>query len=137
FNSFKRPICLWNYENNIRGVINRKGVIAGWGSDENNLVSTEPKMLEVSIADPDWCLRSNDEIARHTTNRTFCAGDRNGKGPCHGDSGTGISIIENGRWTLRGLVSATLNKRKSDDCDFKEFTIYTDVAQFIPWILAS
>lgn len=37
-------------------------------------------------------------------------------------------------WYIRGIVSVTVPKDGTRICDPTKFTIYTDVAQYLPWI---
>ena len=86
FTKFIKPICLWsNPSTDIRDVAGMNGVVVGWGKTENNALSTsEPKLVEVPIVTEGECLRSNERFTAITSERTFCAGDRKGKGPCNG-----------------------------------------------------
>lgn len=62
-------------------------------------------------------------------------GDRNGVGPCLGDSGGGLYILEGGRWRLRGVVSLSLRPENGDKtCNLDEYVIFTDAAKYLPWI---
>lgn len=38
------------------------------------------------------------------------------------------------RWYLRGIVSASLIDTVEMTCDYKNYAIFTDVAQFTSWI---
>lgn len=76
FKSFIRPICLWNENNDLKSVIGDSGVVAGWGKDENGLtLSPEPKQVTLPIVSQLECLRSHDDFADITSDRTFCAGN--------------------------------------------------------------
>lgn len=86
FTNFIRPICLWsNPSSDIRDVTGIKGVVVGWGKTENNTIATEPQLVEVPIVNEGECLRSNERFTVITSERTFCAGDRKGTGPCNGN----------------------------------------------------
>jgi secreted trypsin-like serine protease len=51
-----------------------------------------------------------------------------------GDSGGGLIIKDNnGRWTLRGLVSAAI-RGPDGSCDLENYVVFTDVARHIDWI---
>lgn len=71
-----------------------------------------------------------------TSNRTFCAGSRDGSGPCYGDSGSGFLIQDQKtkRYHLRGIVSLTLFDDKVRTCDLKQYVVYVDVAKHQDWI---
>jgi secreted trypsin-like serine protease len=50
-----------------------------------------------------------------------------------GDSGGGLMLKLNGQWILRGIVSVALIGNDGY-CDANNFVVFTDVAQFVPWI---
>lgn len=89
FNKFVKPICLWLGSPSYNDLIGRNGVVAGWGKTEFDAVSTnQPKWTEIPVVNELQCIRSNDAFNKLTSERTFCAGSRDGKsGPCSGDSG--------------------------------------------------
>jgi len=81
------------------------------------------------------CHWSNPVFVSLTSNRTFCAGMRDGTGPCNGDSGSGLVIFDpnTNRYQLRGIVSRSV--RGSEPlCDLTKFTVFVDVAKYLPWI---
>uniref|UniRef100_A0A2H1WH83 SFRICE_029542 n=1 Tax=Spodoptera frugiperda TaxID=7108 RepID=A0A2H1WH83_SPOFR len=62
-------------------------------------------------------------------------GDRNGAGPCVGDSGGGLYLLEGGKWRLRGVVSVSLRAENGDNtCNLNEYIIFTDTAKYLGWI---
>lgn len=76
FKRFIRPICLWSEPNDLNNVVGEKGVVAGWGKDENGAtLSPEPKQVTLPIVTQVQCLESHDDFADITSDRTFCAGD--------------------------------------------------------------
>ncbi|KRT85154.1 Trypsin [Oryctes borbonicus] len=135
FKSFVRPICLWSGNNNLDSIVGDKGVVAGWGKDENGVtLSPEPKQVSLPIVTQLQCLESHDDFVDITSDRTFCAGFRNGSGPCNGDSGGGFMMLRNGRWTLRGVVSMSIADQ-GRRCDLSQYLVFTDVSKFYDWIL--
>lgn len=66
-------------------------------------------------------------------NLHFVTGDRLGSGPCRGDFGGGLYILDGGRWQLRGIVSQAL-LFEDLSCNLYEYTVFTDVAQYNRWI---
>lgn len=130
YSQFIRPICLPT-ESDATG---RKGLVAGWGKSDNDLPSSEePKFVIVPIVSDGDCLRSHEAMSYITSNRTFCAGDKKGGGPCNGDSGSPLMLKQDGRWVLRGIVSVSL-KNEDNKCDVHNYIVYTDVAKFSDWI---
>lgn len=90
FNQFIQPVCLWSTDKNDDEAfaVDTIGTVVGWGRNSlNRLASTYPRKVELSIVEFDACLLASKRIASALSNRTFCAGTRDGNGPCHGDSG--------------------------------------------------
>ncbi|XP_022910323.2 serine protease gd-like [Onthophagus taurus] len=134
FKTFIRPICLWSEESNLNRIVGQMGIVAGWGKDENGVqTSAEAKQVVLPIVDSEVCRKSQETLQEVVTERTFCAGFRNGSGPCNGDSGGGFIMQRGGRWTLRGLVSLSLFDT-SKVCDLSQYLVFTDVSQFTDWI---
>jgi hypothetical protein len=50
-----------------------------------------------------------------------------------GDSGNGLIVKDNGKWTIRGIVSAAL-RRSDGSCDLENYVIFADVAINMDWI---
>lgn len=131
-----KPICLWREGiNSISEVTDSKGLIAGWGNDENNQKSSAlPKQAMLPIMDYLTCIRDNKIFAGVLGHNSFCAGYKKDTGACPGDSGSGLVIEKNGRWLLRGVVSATILADKNI-CQITDYTAMTDVARYSGWIL--
>jgi secreted trypsin-like serine protease len=130
FNEFVKPVCL---DRSPHPSTAQTGVVAGWGLNENRTVSKTPSQVTVTLVSELDCLKEDSVYWHLTSNRTFCAGDKRGRGPCTGDSGGGLVVEHNGRWMLRGVVSAAvLDHTKS--CDVHKYAIYTDVNKYINWI---
>ncbi|GJQ78129.1 hypothetical protein Trydic_g2466 [Trypoxylus dichotomus] len=135
FKSFIRPICLWSGSDDLNSVVGDNGVVAGWGKDENGVtLSPEPKQVTLPIVTQLQCIESHDDFVDITSDRTFCAGYRNGSGPCNGDSGGGFMMLRNGRWTLRGVVSMSIADQ-GRRCDLSQYLVFTDVSKFHDWII--
>lgn len=135
FTEFIQPACLWSGSPEQSLIVGRNGVIVGWGLDESGMQTAEPKRVEVPVVSDQKCLRSHEGFGKITSDRTFCAGWRNGsEGPCAGDSGSGLMLNQDGMWFLRGLVSVSLKDSNTGTCDLNEFVVFTDAAQFVSWI---
>nr|CAD7571564.1 unnamed protein product [Timema californicum] len=141
YNTFIQPICLWDRSPNLGPIVGKFGTVVGWGRDENgNKVTPKPRMAQIPIVTQEECLRSKNDFVFLTSNRTFCAGSRNGTGPCNGDSGSGFILpLPDGtgsgkRWYLRGVVSLSLLDSSTWSCDLNQFVVYTDVAKYATWI---
>lgn len=135
YSQYIRPICLWDGSNNINDIVGASGTVVGWGRDGNgNIVSAEPQKISIPIVSEAACLRSSDTYRYITSKRTFCAGQKNGRGPCNGDSGSGMTIMRDNRWILRGIVSAALADPIKNTCNLGEYVVFTDAAKFVNWI---
>ncbi|XP_076181121.1 serine protease gd isoform X2 [Ptiloglossa arizonensis] len=137
FSSVIKPICLWPGSTSLDVVVGRSGSVVGWGRDEfGNPYLQEPRLSIAPVVSQEVCLWSNPEFVLITSNRTFCAGSRNGSGPCNGDSGSGFVIYNANteRYYLRGVVSLSLLDRSSMSCDLTQFVVYVDVAKYLDWI---
>ncbi|KAL5273817.1 hypothetical protein ACFFRR_000523 [Megaselia abdita] len=136
FNDNVRPICLWNDDPDLNKIAGQNGTVVGWGRTRTQEVSPVPKKIIATIIDGLDCVYSNEYFFNITSKRTFCAGNRNGEGPCKGDSGGGLAIHRNEKWFLRGTVSAALGLKDGShpQCDLTNYVVYSDVAKFIPWI---
>lgn len=137
FSETIKPICIWDEPSDLSYVVGEKGIVVGWGTDEKGtFIVPEPKEIALPIVSQEDCMNSNIFFHDKVSDRTFCAGNRDGKGPCNGDSGGGFMMLRNGRWTLRGIVSMSvldpLNSKIK--CDFSEFFIFSDVPKFLIWL---
>ncbi|KAJ8712868.1 hypothetical protein PYW08_008172 [Mythimna loreyi] len=136
FNNYIHPACLWSGDIKLSRVVGDIGIVAGWGRrsvDDLRGQLDEPQMVRAPIVSNLECRGSKAVFHQVTYNTTLCAGYRNGSGPCSGDSGGGLYLLERGKWTLRGLVSLSLQNTWLT-CDLNEYVVFTDTAQFLPWI---
>lgn len=132
FSEYIQPICLW--KGSIDDVVGMSGIVVGWGSDRNGLAITQtPQGIRIPMVETSVCKASNELFKTIQSNRTFCAGFRDGKGPCHGDSGGGFAVVRGKRMILKGLVSAAL-AGPLNACDLSNYVVFTDVAQYSDWI---
>ncbi|KAJ8712726.1 hypothetical protein PYW08_008030 [Mythimna loreyi] len=138
FNRYIRPACLWSGDTDLSYVVGASGVVAGWGdrgTESIEVKQDEPQMVRVTIVSTKECRASKSDFHQLTYNTTLCAGDRNGAGPCKGDSGGGLYLLEGGKWRLRGVVSISVQSENgARTCNLNEYVVYTDTAQFLPWI---
>ncbi|KAG8236525.1 hypothetical protein J437_LFUL015799 [Ladona fulva] len=142
YSPYIQPACVWSSHNSaLDPLVGKLGVVAGWGLDENNkLSSAVPKTVKMPIVSQEECLRSGQSYTVLTSTRTFCAGYRNGSAPCNGDSGGGFMIPmpdeEWGgtKWFVRGVVSTSLLGSGKVTCDANNFVIFTDIAKHGSWI---
>jgi secreted trypsin-like serine protease len=132
FTDYVQPICLWKGE--VKPNV-QNGVIVGYGftSNESPKVSATPRELEIPIVSNERCFLEQHQLANISSTRTFCAGPADGRGPCIGDGGGGFYIKYQGKFYLRGIISATL-RDEYNRCDLSAYSIYTDIFKFQDWI---
>ncbi|XP_041447705.1 serine protease gd [Drosophila obscura] len=131
FNDIIGPICLWTERESE--TVSTSGFIAGWGTDEfGNSKTQYPRVVEAEIASATDCISSWKASA--VTERTLCAGNRDGSGPCLGDSGGGLMIRRDTHWVLRGIVS--LGERgASGQCQLsKQYVLFCDLSKHLTWL---
>nr|CAH7732763.1 unnamed protein product [Callosobruchus chinensis] len=137
FTTSIRPICLWSGPTNLEMVVGKLGTVVGWGMDENgNITTSEPRQVKLPVVSHENCLSSSAVFATQVTGRTFCAGFRNGSGPCNGDSGSAFALQQNGRWMLRGIVSISVSEHNTRHCDLSNYVIFTDASKYVDWLLS-
>ncbi|CAH2002623.1 unnamed protein product [Acanthoscelides obtectus] len=137
FTTTIRPICLWSGPTNLEVVVGKLGTVVGWGMDENgNITTSEPRQVSLPVVSHEDCLSSSAIFATQVTGRTFCAGFRNGSGPCNGDSGSAFALQQNGRWMLRGIVSISVSEHATRHCDLSNYVIFTDASKYVDWLLS-
>ncbi|KAI5633125.1 trypsin domain-containing protein [Phthorimaea operculella] len=136
FNINIRPACLWSGNPDLTRIVGASGVVAGWGQSERGPAGRgEPRAVRVPVVSTAACRASRLDFHKLTSDKTLCAGDRNGAGPCLGDSGGGLYLLEGGRWRLRGVVSLSLRPDTGDStCNLNEYIVFTDSAKYITWI---
>ncbi|CAH1112439.1 unnamed protein product [Psylliodes chrysocephalus] len=137
FTKYIRPICLWRGDTNLERVVGHAGTVVGWGKDESGVLMTEePKQTNLPVVSQEKCLASNYQFHYITSNRTFCAGFRNGTGPCNGDSGGGFIMKWDGKWMLRGIVSLSISETTTKSCDLSNYVVFCDASKYINWMLS-
>lgn len=130
FNDVIRPICLW--EAAAEEIEAEIGSIAGWGTDEfGNSMTRYPRVVEAKVATEAECARQWK--AQRPMDRTICAGNLDGSGPCLGDSGGGLMIKRNNRWLLRGIVSQG-ERNPAMQCNHNQYVLYCDLSKHLTWI---
>lgn len=135
YNNRIRPICLWNENEDTRNIENQFGTIAGWGKDEKqDEFLSRFKTVEMPVVGTSRCSSSNRDLERVVSEKTFCAGERRGKGLCTEDSGSPFMFQRNGRWTLRGITSSVLLDFQTKKCNNKDYVVFSDAGKYAQWI---
>ncbi|XP_070154503.1 serine protease gd [Polyergus mexicanus] len=107
-----------------------------WNCSSFEYCRLKTRLSKVPIVNQEVCLWSDSRFVSFTSNRTFCAGLRDGSGPCNGDSGSGLMFHDatTGRYQLRGIVSRSLYDRDEMTCDLTQYVVFVDVAKYLFWI---
>ncbi|KAH8337703.1 hypothetical protein KR074_007459, partial [Drosophila pseudoananassae] len=132
YTRYIQPLCLWTSDLTIPGNEGELGAVAGWGLDKNAQKTRFPKSVYVQLVDRDRCRYKMPRAEDFITDRTVCAGNSRGHGPCFGDSGAALIVLRNNRWVIRGVVS--LSPRLGVICDLSQYAIYCDVSTYTDWI---
>lgn len=128
---FIQPICI--PEAGSIPATKDEGFVIGFGKSEFADVQDVARLVTTPIHDNRKCHSSNDAYQLLLSHRGFCGGFANGTGVCTGDSGSGLIVVHDGIYYLRGIVSASLNG-PLNGCNLKTYSIFTDVMEFTGWI---
>ncbi|KAH8278378.1 hypothetical protein KR018_001355 [Drosophila ironensis] len=132
YTRYIQPLCLWTSDLHVPRNEGDTGAVAGWGYDSTAQKTRYPKTVTVNLVSRDQCRIKMPRAEDFITDRTICAGNSQGHGPCFGDSGAGLIVLRNNRWVLRGVVS--LSPRQGEICDLSQYAIYCDVSTYRDWI---
>ncbi|XP_059044822.1 limulus clotting factor C-like [Achroia grisella] len=147
FDDYVQPACLWDlndYKKIPVGTV--MGTVVGWGFNHNDqLASTLHQVVLPKILDGP-CIKSNTAFfGKLLTDKKFCAGYRNGTSACNGDSGGAYQVFvpdvsgdstanATGAWHVHGIVSLAISRPNEPICDNTQYSLFTDVGRFVPWI---
>lgn len=130
FTRYIKPICLFPSRKDIKDVVNQVGRIAGWGGTTTAHLSTKnPLATKMRIVDSSECIEDDSAFAFIMSHSSICS-IGNATGVCKGDSGSGLMLKLNDKWTLRGILSATTQT----NCVGGNYVTFTDAAHFTDWI---
>lgn len=81
FTAYVKPICLWDEKRPaLSEVVNKNGIVVVWGFNERDEVSKLLGVANMPVVSVIECLKSNpDFFGSLLTEKTYCAGFRNGK----------------------------------------------------------
>lgn len=139
YTEYIRPICLLEELCNSE-IVGTYGTVYGYAqvlylhNVIDNKTRAEKQSLDMPIVSQEECIRSNDIFREIISPRTFCAGGRDGRGPCYGNSGSGMMMNRDDRWILHSLVITSLTKDRYFTCDLDSYVVFTDVTKFVDWI---
>ncbi|XP_011867319.1 PREDICTED: serine protease gd-like isoform X5 [Vollenhovia emeryi] len=138
YSPFIKPICIWSGPPDLEDLADRTGYVVGWGEFEFNVSKLGvPRMIRVPIINKEDCIASDSRFSYFISNRTFCAGLRDGlfvNGYCDADIGSGMVFFNavTGRYELRGVTSKSIHR--AGICFSKQYVIFVDVAKYVSWI---
>ncbi|XP_070502735.1 uncharacterized protein [Chironomus tepperi] len=103
-----QPACIAHPDTNVVAIAT--GVVVGYGKSEDTTKIHEniPKVLEMPIHTNEDCFLNFTSLIRLSSKRTFCAGSGHGVGVCRGDSGSGLFVVKDSTYYLRGIVSSSI-----------------------------
>jgi len=133
FTAFIQPICLIEPDSELITI--SSGIFVGYGISEDTSKSHEniPKIIETPIHTNSKCFLTNYQLARFSSERTFCGGRGDGTGVCIGDAGFGLSVVDKNTFYFRGVLSSSLLDDQFN-CDVNSYAIYTDIPKYYDWI---
>lgn len=99
------------------------------------MVSEELSYVQMPVVTHETCIWSNrDFFSKVTSEKSFCAGFRNGTLVCNGDSGSAMVFKQGKQFYLRGVVSISIALQNSLKCDPDHFAVFVDAAKFGTWL---
>lgn len=89
FNKYVKPICIWRDTTSYEDIINKPGIVTGWGKTDELAISSSAAMyVKIPAVSNEKCLRSHQRFFDLLADNAFCAGIKDSNiGPCSGDSG--------------------------------------------------
>ncbi|XP_065075456.1 prostasin-like [Ochlerotatus camptorhynchus] len=136
FTDFVQPVCLWDQGDDRLLIRDRQGTIVGFGATGTAASSETLNEADLPVVDNQVCIDSNrGTFGLALTADMYCAGRRDGKNACNGDSGGGMFFEIGGRWYVRGIVSFSPSQASNNNrCDPYEYVVFMDVARYVNWI---
>ncbi|XP_065334847.1 complement factor B-like [Cloeon dipterum] len=138
------PICLWNNGSNLDHIAGRFAVAVGFGFIADYSLPDDLQEAQLPIKSHKDCYLTSDRkfYGKYLwPGDNFCAGYLNGTSTCNGDSGGSLSLKRLGRWYIRGIVSfgypkiASIEGNPTKVCHPQYYSLFTDVASYINWIV--
>lgn len=131
FSDYVAPICPWQGENDLQGIVGQDGFLSGWGVTEQG-VDTVPAYIRSTIISRRQCSRTLEGVYPGNA-RIFC-GDGRGSNPCKVDFGSGLVLKRGDQFYLRGVVHRRMVDPNTLKCDATKYTVFVDIAPFRYWL---
>lgn len=119
FTDYVRPLCLWEDDTDLNSIVHKAGkrfflihryvqinflclaTVVGFGFDETGYVTEQLTQAKMPVVSQEECIYSYPQFySRFTSNKTLCAGFRNGKYYRHAKHLQSCRASKNNRTTL-------------------------------------
>lgn len=117
-----QPVCLPSRQSSFT---NQRAAVAGWGMIQKNSKYTESRLRKLNTRFLSYETCREHWIQTKFNTNMLCANS----GTCNGDSGGPISVEQNGKAVLAGVVSYGLLR----GCGYVP-DVYTNVASYLGWL---
>jgi hypothetical protein len=132
FGTWIQPVCIAKILAPLKNF--NEGVVVGFGKTEKQGTHLNvPTKTNMPIKTVEVCYSEFPSLDKLASYRTFCGGFANGTGACTGDNGGGLTVVQDGVYYLRGIVSASLHGTNYG-CDVESYSIFTDVKNYLPFL---
>ncbi|KAL7011481.1 hypothetical protein ACKWTF_014277 [Chironomus riparius] len=132
FGTWIQPVCIAKFNAPLSYF--KTGIVVGFGKTEKaGTHSNVPMKANTPIRESDDCYNEYPSLIKIASHKTFCGGFANGTGACTGDSGGGLTVVQDDVHYLRGIVSASLHGTDYG-CNVESYSIFTDVKFFLPFM---
>lgn len=132
-NQFIRPVCLWNFNEDLNAIKNYPMYAVGYGLDWSGKLSNIRKYAKVSIVNQNDC---ENKFSRQKSEKLFpegklfCIRGQDGT-PCEYDNHLFVKVNE--KWYLRGLIELRF-VYDNKTCVDRDSTLCEDIARHTRWI---
>ncbi|CAH1733773.1 unnamed protein product [Chironomus riparius] len=132
FGTWIQPVCLPKISAPLKNF--KFGEVVGFGKTEKEGThSNFPMKANTPIRKSDDCYNEYPTLLNIASHKTFCGGFANGTGACTGDSGGGLTVVQDDVHYLRGIVSASLHGTDYE-CNVESYSIFTDIRYYFNFI---
>ncbi|XP_046385985.1 uncharacterized protein LOC124155871 [Ischnura elegans] len=138
FSDFVQPVCLGKPAEPD----SEEGVVVGWGFDRHGNVSEELTTSRMPLLTMRTCSSRYPKLLNYAlSDRIYCAGYKSRTTMCSGEMGDGMYYSTNGetghdltKWTIRGIASFTLSRKRELGCSDRNYVVFTDVTKYHEWL---